>query len=217
MSDGAGNGPNGMEAKIAELERRRSAALVAGGEEAIERQHQRGKLTARERVERLLDPGSFVELDAFALHRAHDFGMDRRRVPGDGVITGHGLIDGRPVCLFAQDFTVFGGTLGEVFAEKVVKVMDLALRMGAPVVGLNDSGGARIQEGVEGLAGYSEIFYRNVQASGVVPQTLGHRRAMRRRRGLLAGDDRFHPDGARHQPDVHHRPGGDPGRHRRDR
>ena len=169
---GAGGSTNadGMAERIEELRRRRAAALLAGGQEAIERQHARGKLTARERVERLLDPGSFVELDAFALHRAHDFGMDRRRVPGDGVITGHGTIDGRPVCLFAQDFTVFGGTLGEVFAEKVVKVMDLALRMGVPIIGLNDSGGARIQEGVEGLAGYSEIFYRNVQASGVIPQ-----------------------------------------------
>jgi acetyl-CoA carboxylase carboxyltransferase component len=161
---------NAITARIEDLARRRADAAVAGGSEAIERQHQRGKLTARERVDLLLDPGSFVELDAFALHRAHDFGMDRRRIPGDGVITGHGTIDGRPVCLFAQDFTVFGGTLGEVFAEKVVKVMDLALRMGVPVIGLNDSGGARIQEGVEGLAGYSEIFYRNVQASGVIPQ-----------------------------------------------
>jgi acetyl-CoA carboxylase carboxyltransferase component len=159
-----------MAAKLAELRRRREAALVPAGPEATARQHQRGKLTARERVEALLDPGSFVELDAFALHRAHDFGMDGRRVPGDGVITGHGAIDGRPVCLFSQDFTVFGGTLGEVFAEKVVKVMDLALRMGVPVIGLNDSGGARIQEGVEGLAGYADIFYRNVQASGVIPQ-----------------------------------------------
>ena len=159
-----------MEAKLAELRQRRERTLEPVGAEAIERQHGRGKLTARERVERLLDPGSFVEMDAFALHRAHDFGMDRRRVPGDGVITGHGTIDGRRVCVFAQDFTVFGGTLGEVFAEKVVKVMDLALRMGVPIIGLNDSGGARIQEGVEGLAGYSEIFYRNVQASGVIPQ-----------------------------------------------
>jgi acetyl-CoA carboxylase carboxyltransferase component len=155
--------------RIEELRRRRAQADAADSQ-AAEKQHARGKLTARERVELLLDPGSFVELDAFAVHRTGAFGMDKRRPLGDGVITGHGTIDGRPVCLFSQDFTVFGGSLGEVFAEKICKVMDLALRMGAPCIGLNDSGGARIQEGVVSLGGYAEIFYRNVMASGVIPQ-----------------------------------------------
>lgn len=155
--------------KIAELRRRREQART-GDQAANQKQHERGKLTARERIELLLDPGSFVELDAFAVHRTTAFGMERRRPLGDGVITGHGMIDGRPVCLFAQDFTVFGGSLGEVFAEKICKVMDLALRMGVPCIGINDSGGARIQEGVVSLGGYAEIFYRNVLSSGVIPQ-----------------------------------------------
>ncbi len=155
--------------KIEELRRRRQQAL-AGDAQAIAKQHERGKLTARERIDRLLDPGSFVELDAFAVHRTAAFGMDRRKPLGDGVVTGHGTIDGRPVCVFAQDFTVFGGSLGEVFAEKICKVMDLALRMGVPCIGINDSGGARIQEGVVSLGGYAEIFYRNVISSGVIPQ-----------------------------------------------
>jgi propionyl-CoA carboxylase beta chain len=155
--------------KIAELRRRREQART-GDQAANQKQHERGKLTARERIELLLDPGSFVELDAFAVHRTAVFGMERRRPLGDGVITGHGTIDGRPVCLFAQDFTIFGGSLGEVFAEKICKVMDLALRMGVPCIGINDSGGARIQEGVVSLGGYAEIFYRNVVSSGVIPQ-----------------------------------------------
>jgi propionyl-CoA carboxylase beta chain len=153
-----------------ELERRRAATLEGGGPEAVARQHERGKLTARERLELLLDEGSFVETDALAVHRATGFGLEDRRIPGDGVVTGHGTVDGRRVCVFSQDFTVLGGSLGEVFAEKVLKVMDLAVRMGVPVVGLNDSGGARIQEGVVSLGGYGEIFLRNVRASGVVPQ-----------------------------------------------
>jgi acetyl-CoA carboxylase carboxyltransferase component len=155
--------------KIAELRRRREQART-GDQAANQKQHERGKLTARERIELLLDPGSFVELDAFAVHRTAAFGMERRRPLGDGVITGHGTIDGRPICLFAQDFTIFGGSLGEVFAEKICKVMDLALRMGVPCIGINDSGGARIQEGVVSLGGYAEIFYRNVVSSGVIPQ-----------------------------------------------
>jgi acetyl-CoA carboxylase carboxyltransferase component len=155
--------------RIEELRRRRERARGTDPQ-AAERQHTRGKLTARERIERLLDPESFVELDAFAVHRSNAFGLDKQRPLGDGVITGHGTIDGRPVCLFSQDFTVFGGSLGEVFAEKICKVMDLAVRMGVPCIGLNDSGGARIQEGVVSLGGYAEIFYRNVVASGVVPQ-----------------------------------------------
>ncbi len=156
--------------KIAELERRREEAAAGGGEEAIAKQHDRGKLTARERIDVLLDEGSFVETDAFAVHRTTGFGMDEKKILGDGVVTGHGTVDGRRVCVFSQDFTAFGGSLGEVFAAKVVKIMDLAERMGVPVVGLNDSGGARIQEGVVSLGGYGDIFHRNVRASGVIPQ-----------------------------------------------
>ncbi|MBM7845543.1 acyl-CoA carboxylase subunit beta [Herpetosiphon giganteus] len=155
--------------KIAELRRRREQAATTDPK-AAEKQHARGKLTARERIERLLDPDSFVELDALAVHRSTAFGLENKRILGDGVITGHGTIDGRQVCVFSQDFTVLGGSLGEVFAEKIVKVMDLAMRMGVPLIGINDSGGARIQEGVVALGGYAEIFYRNVVASGVIPQ-----------------------------------------------
>jgi propionyl-CoA carboxylase beta chain len=140
------------------------------GEKAAARQHDRGKLLARERVELLLDPGSFVELDRFVRHREVEFGMREKRPWGDAVVTGYGTVFGRPVCVFSQDFTVFGGSLSEVFAEKICKVMDMAVKVGCPVVGINDSGGARIQEGVVSLAGYAEIFWRNVQASGVVPQ-----------------------------------------------
>jgi propionyl-CoA carboxylase beta chain len=145
-------------------------AELGGGVERIERQHKAGRKTARERVEILLDPGSFVEKDKFMTHRATDFDMDKNKIPGDGVVTGYGKIDGRPVFVFAQDFTVFGGTLSRANAEKIAKIMDLAMRVGAPVIGLNDSGGARIQEGVESLAGYADIFYRNVMSSGVIPQ-----------------------------------------------
>jgi propionyl-CoA carboxylase beta chain len=156
--------------RLEELRRRREEALQGGGPAAVARQHDRGKLTARERVDLLLDPGSFTETDAFAVHRATGFGVEKERYLGDGVITGHGTIDGRPVCVFSQDFTVLGGSLGEVFAEKIVKIMDLAVRMGVPLIGLNDSGGARIQEGVVSLGGYADIFLRNVRASGVIPQ-----------------------------------------------
>jgi len=152
------------------LRQLREEALHAAAAKAVERQHARGKLTARERIDLLLDPGSFVELDMFTRHRAHGFGLEDNRPWGDGVVTGHGTIDGRKVCLFSQDFTVFGGSLGEVFADKICKVMDLAVRMGVPIIGINDSGGARIQEGVVSLGGYAEIFWRNVQASGVIPQ-----------------------------------------------
>jgi propionyl-CoA carboxylase beta chain len=148
----------------------RAESQLGGGEVRIEQQHGRGKLTARERLELLLDPGSFVELDAFVTHRSTDFGLDRQVVLGDGVVTGHGMIDGRLVFVFSQDFTVFGGSLSEAYAEKICKVMDLAMKVGAPIVGLNDSGGARIQEGVVSLGGYAEIFLRNTLASGVVPQ-----------------------------------------------
>jgi propionyl-CoA carboxylase beta chain len=156
--------------KLEELRRRVHEAQHAGDERTVEKQHAKGKLTARERIDLLVDPGSFVETDRLAVHRATGFGLEERRIPGDGVVTGHGTVEGRPVCLFSQDFTVFGGSLGEVFAEKIVKVMDMAVKMGVPLIGFNDSGGARIQEGVVALGGYGEIFYRNVRASGVVPQ-----------------------------------------------
>jgi propionyl-CoA carboxylase beta chain len=156
--------------KLAELERRREAAAHAGSKGAIQKQHDKGKMTARERILSLLDDGSFVELDELARHRSNQFGLQKKRPFGDGVVTGYGTIDGRPVCVFAQDFTVFGGSLGEVFGEKIVKVMDLAMKTGVPVIGINDSGGARIQEGVVSLGLYGEIFLRNVHASGVIPQ-----------------------------------------------
>ena len=159
-----------MDAIARELERRRAAARLGGGERRMAAQHAKGKLTARERLELLLDPGSFEEFDMFVEHRATDFGMAEKRAPGDGVVTGHGAIDGRPVLVFSQDFTVFGGSLGEAHAGKICKVMDHAMRCGLPVIGLNDSGGARIQEGVAALGGYAEVFQRNVLASGVVPQ-----------------------------------------------
>ena len=156
--------------KIADLQRRRDEAIHAGSQRAVERQHAKGKMTARERVERLLDPGSFTELDELARHRATDFGMTANRPYGDGVVTGFGSIDGRPVCVFSQDFTVFGGSLGEVYGEKIVKVMDHAMKVGCPIIGINDGGGARIQEGVVALGLFAEIFRRNVLASGVIPQ-----------------------------------------------
>jgi propionyl-CoA carboxylase beta chain len=156
--------------KLAELRRRNEAALHAGSDAALEKRRALGKRTARERIELFLDEGSFVETDALSRHRARDFGMERNRPLGDGVVTGHGTVDGRPVCVFSQDATVFGGALGEVYGEKIVKVMDLALKTGCPVVGLNEGSGARIQEGIMGLALYGDIFYRNVMASGVVPQ-----------------------------------------------
>jgi acetyl-CoA carboxylase carboxyltransferase component len=159
-----------VEARVDDLRRRKAESLQGGGLERIERQHQAGKYTARERVDLLLDAGSFVELDALREHDSHDFGMEKKHFLGDGVVTGWGTVDGRLVYVFAQDFTVLGGSLGGVYAEKICKVMDLALQNGAPVVGLNDSGGARIQEGVIALGGYAEIFWRNTRASGVVPQ-----------------------------------------------
>ncbi len=159
-----------VDERVEELRRRRALSKVGGGKERVDAQRAKGKLTARERLDLLLDPDSFVETDPFVEHRATDFGMDKKRIPGDGVVTGHGTIDGRTVFVFSQDFTVFGGSLGEMHANKIVKVMDLAMKVGAPVIGLNDSGGARIQEGVISLGGYAEIFFRNVLASGVVPQ-----------------------------------------------
>ena len=156
--------------RIERLEQMRAEALLGGGPVRIERQHAWGKLTARERLDLLLDAGSFVELDAFVTHRATEFGLADQHILGDGVVTGHGTVDGRLVFVFSQDFTVFGGSLSEAYAEKICKIMDLAMKVGAPVIGLNDSGGARIQEGVASLGGYAEIFLRNVMASGVIPQ-----------------------------------------------
>ena len=156
--------------KFERLEERIIAAEAGGGQDRIDRQHAAGRKTARERIDILIDPGTFVELDKFVIHRSHDFGMEKNRFSGDGVITGYGKIDGRLVYTFAQDFTVFGGTMSRANADKIVKVMDLAMKMGAPFIGLNDSGGARIQEGIESLAGYADIFYRNVMSSGVIPQ-----------------------------------------------
>ena len=159
-----------MQEILAELGKRREAARLGGGQRRIEAQHAKGKLTARERLDVLLDPDSFEEYDMFVEHRCADFGMEEQRVPSDGVVTGWGRINGRVVFVFSQDFTVFGGSLSEAHAEKICKVMDQAMKVGAPVIGLNDSGGARIQEGVASLAGYAEVFQRNVMASGVIPQ-----------------------------------------------
>jgi propionyl-CoA carboxylase beta chain len=159
-----------IESKFNELDRKNKEALLGGGAKRIEQQHAKGKLTARERVHLLLDEGSFEELGKFVMHRSKDFGLDKEYYLGDGVVTGYGTINGRLVYVFSQDFTVFGGSLSETHAEKIVKIMDLAMKNGAPVIGLNDSGGARIQEGVVSLGGYADIFYRNTRASGVIPQ-----------------------------------------------
>ena len=159
-----------MEEKLRELEERRAKVLAGGGPKRVASQHEKGKMTARERIEMLLDPGTFVELDSFVKHRATELGMDKVEAPGEGVVTGYGTINGRNVCVFAQDFTVIGGSLGEMHAAKICKVMDLAVKVGCPLIGINDSGGARIQEGVDALSGYGEIFYRNTLASGVIPQ-----------------------------------------------
>src|SRR3954447_9358629 len=162
--------PETYEEKLGLLEERRDEAIHSASEAAVEKQHAKGKLTARERIEKLLDPGSFQELDTFVRHRTIEFGMQENRPWGDAVVTGHGTIDGRRVCVFSQDFTVFGGSLGEVMAEKMGKIMDLAAKIGCPVIGINDSGGARIQEGVLSLGRYGDVFVRNVQCSGVIPQ-----------------------------------------------
>ncbi len=159
-----------MQDIIKKLEEKRAAAEMGGGPKRIDAQHKKGKLTARERIELLLDPGTFEEWDMFVEHRCNDFGMDEQSIPGDGVVTGYGTINGRVVFVFSQDFTVFGGSLSEAHAEKICKVMDHAIKVGAPVIGINDSGGARIQEGVASLGGYADVFQRNVLASGVVPQ-----------------------------------------------
>ncbi|MGB2360486.1 MAG: carboxyl transferase domain-containing protein, partial [Porticoccaceae bacterium] len=159
-----------MKEILEQLEDKRSRARLGGGQKRIDAQHAKGKLTARERIDLLLDEGSFEEWDMFVEHRCTDFDMDQQHVPGDGVVIGYGTINGRLVFVFSQDFTVFGGALSEAHAEKICKLMDQAMKVGAPVIGLNDSGGARIQEGVASLGGYAEVFQRNVMASGVIPQ-----------------------------------------------
>src|SRR5450432_3705529 len=159
-----------MSDRMEELQRRHAAAEAGGGDERRARQHAEGKLSARERIDLLLDEGTFEETDKLVRHRSREFGMEDQIIDGDGFITGHGLIHGRPAFVFAQDFTVFGGSLSETNAKKIVKIMDLALKTGAPIIGLNDSGGARIQEGVLSLAGYADIFLRNTLSSGVIPQ-----------------------------------------------
>jgi propionyl-CoA carboxylase beta chain len=183
---------------IRQLEKKREMARLGGGQKRIDSQHKKGKLTARERIELLLDPDSFEEWDMFKEHRCADFGMDQEdKIPGDGVVIGYGTVNGRLVFVFSQDFTVFGGSLSETHAEKICKVMDQAMKVGAPVIGLNDSGGARIQEGVASLGGYADVFQRNVMASGVVPQISMIMGPLRRWCGLLAVDDRFHLHGER--------------------
>ena len=159
-----------IEEKLLQLKRKRELSFKGGGDKRIEKQHSKGKLTARERIDILLDENSFEEFDAFVEHRCTNFGLEKNKIPGDGVITGHGTIDGRPVFVFSQDFTVFGGSLSKTFSEKIVKIMEMAAKSGVPLIGLNDSGGARIQEGVDSLAGYADIFLRNVLYSGVIPQ-----------------------------------------------
>ena len=159
-----------MQEKIKELKARKEKIELAGGKDKIEAQHSKGKLTARERILKLLDKGSFCEIDAFIEHRCTDFGMEKQKQAGEGVITGYGYINGRQVCVYAQDFTVIGGSLGQMHAAKICKIQDMAIKLGCPIIGINDSGGARIQEGIDALKGYGDIFYRNVQASGVVPQ-----------------------------------------------
>ena len=158
------------EERLQDLRRRKGQAEMGGGQNRIDAQHGKGKMTARERIEAFLDEGTFQEIDALVEHRCTDFGMDRNIIPGDGVVCGYGTIDGRTVYCYAQDFTVYGGSLGEMHGLKICKLLDMALKTGAPVVGMNDSGGARIQEGVASLGSYAEIFFRNVRASGIIPQ-----------------------------------------------
>jgi len=197
-----------MKRIIHELEERRSRARVGGGETRIKAQHARGKLTARERIDLLLDPGSFEEFDMFVEHRNSEFHAEKSRIPGDGVVTGWGTINGRMAYVFAKDFTVFGGSLSEAHAQKICKIQDMAMQNGAPVIGLYDAGGARIQEGVASLAGFGEIFKRNVLASAWCTD-FRHHGAVRGRRRLLARAHRFHLHGAGHVLHVHHRAGCD--------
>ena len=191
-----------MQEILKELEDRRAVARLGGGERRIEAQHKRGKLTARERIDLLLDEGSFEEFDMFVEHRCTDFGMSDNKIPGDGVVTGWGTVNGRTVYVFAKDFTVFGGSLSETHARKITKIQDMALRNRAPCIGLFDAGGARIQEGVAALGGYGEVFQRNVHGFGRHSADFGHHGAVRRRRRLFAGNDRFHLHGEGYQLHV---------------
>jgi propionyl-CoA carboxylase beta chain len=181
--------------KTQHLREQKVRSRLGGGPERIEAQHKKGRLTARERIDLLLDKGSFREVDAFVQHRTHDFDLDKQKYISDSVVTGWGTIEGRLAYVFSQDFTVFGGSLGEVHAEKICKIMDMAMKNGAPVIGLNDSGGARIQEGVVALGGYADIFLRNTMASGVIPQISAIMGPLRGRRGLFSCADRFHLHG----------------------
>lgn len=196
-----------MKEKIEQLKALNHKAELGGGEDRIAKQHAAGKLTARERIELLLEKGSFVEIDKFVTHTCHEFGLEKQRPLGDGVVTGYGMIGQRTVFVFAQDFTVFGGALSETYARKICKIMDMATELGAPVIGLNDSGGARIQEGVRSLAGYAEIFLRNSLASGVIPQISA---IMGPCAGgaVLAGVDGLYLYGKTNELYVYHRPGG---------
>ena len=203
--------------KLADLERRLDEAVHAGSAKAVEKQHAKGRKTARERIELLFDEGSFVELDELARHRSTAFGLEKRRPYGDGVVTGYGTVDGRQVCVFSQDFTIFGGSLGEVYGEKITKVMDLAIKTGCPIIGINEGAGARIQEGVVSLGLYGEIFRRNVHASGRDPADQPDHGLLRRRPRLLPRRHRLHGDGRRHLQHVHHRPRRDQDGHRRGR
>ena len=202
--------------KLADLRKRSEETLHPVGEAAVEKTHAKGKLTARERILALLDEGSFVELDALARHRSTNFGLESKRPLGDGVVTGYGTIDGREICIFSQDVTVFGGSLGEVYGEKIVKVQELAIKTGRPLIGINDGAGARIQEGVVSLGLYSKIFHNNILASGVIPQISLIMGGGGRPR-VLPRPDRLRDHGRQDQPDVHHRPGRHQDRHGRGR
>ena len=209
--------PHTTAGKLADLERRRHEAVHAGSEQAVAKQHERGKKTARERIDMLLDPGSFTEFDELARHRAHDFGIEATRPYGDGVVTGYGTVDGRPVCVFSQDFTVFGGSLGEVYGEKIVKIMDHALKTGCPI----DRDQRRRRRQDPGGRGRARPVRRDLlpQRDGLRrrPADLADHGPVRGRRGLLPGHHRLHPDGRGHQPHVHHRPGRDQDGDRRGR
>ena len=191
--------------KIKQLQELREQALQGGGSRRIEEQHKKGKLSARERIDLLLDEGSFEEIGMFVQHRSSDFGLDKQKFLGDGVVTGRGMIGGRSVVVFSQDFTVFGGSLSEAHAEKICRIMELALKLGVPVIGLNDSGGARIQEGVVSLGGYADIFLRNTLASGVVPPDLGCSWSLCGRCRVFSGNHRLRFYGEEHELYVCHR------------
>ena len=196
-----------MKEKIEQLAALNHQAELGGGEDRIAKQHAAGKLTARERIELLLEKGSFVEVDKFVTHRCTEFGLEKQRPLGDGVVTGYGLIGKRTVFVFAQDFTVFGGALSETYARKICKIMDMAMQLGAPVIGLNDSGGARIQEGVRSLAGYAEIFFTQFNGFGGNPADQCHYGTVCRRSSLFTGVDRFYFYGERFQLYVYYRAG----------